>query len=156
LKVNFEKNAYTPYDIAKCFVEVDNSEGKVPIENISFTLKRKISAKAGPHTLRVGDMTMCTVNFPGIEAGETKPKEHMTLDLNTARDNDRFFISKDRKEGVAPYEEEDLAIQKEPMQPTAIGKLVEMKYYLEIRLNYGGNSCCREVPECELPMTLFS
>jgi len=156
MKVNFEKNAYTPYEVAKCFVEVNNTEGKIPINNISFTLKRKIWAKAGQHILNVPDMTMCSVNFPGIEAGENKPKEHMSLDLNTARDNDRFFISRERKEGVDAYEEEDLAIQKEPMQPTAIGQIVHMKYYLEIRCNYGGNDCCREVPECELPMTLFA
>lgn len=110
MKVNFEKNAYTPYETAKCFVEVDNTACKIPIENVTFKLKRKVWAKAGSHTLRLGDGTMSTMTFPGVEAGASKPREHMTLDLNTARDNDRYFISKQRKNGKPDYEEEDLAI----------------------------------------------
>lgn len=155
IKTNFEKNAYTPYEVAKCFVEVNNKECQIDIQNVTFKLKRKVWARAGGHTLKLGDATMATTTFDGCAAGEEKPREHLTLDLNDARESDRYFISKDRN-NKAPYEDEDLAIQKEPLQATAIGQIVQVKYYLEIRCNYGGLDCCRNVPECELPMTIYT
>ena len=97
IKVNFEKNAYTPYEIAKCFVDVNNSECKIPIENITFKLKRAVDAKAGGHNLQVGDLTLATNTYPGCEAGAIKEKEHMQLDLNNAREKNKFNLKKQRK-----------------------------------------------------------
>jgi len=156
INVNFEKNAYTPYEIAKCFIEVNNKECQIPIESVTFKLKRKVWAKSSDgHILHLGDATMATQSFSGCAAGEAKPKEHCTLDLNTARESNPYYIEKNRS-GKPSYEEEDLAIQREPLQATAIGQIVQVKYYLEILCNYGGLDCCRNLPECELPMTIYA
>jgi hypothetical protein len=60
MKVNFEKNAYTPYETAKCFVEVNNTECKIPIENVTFKLKRAVTATANGHNLHLDDFTLAT------------------------------------------------------------------------------------------------
>ena len=96
MKVNFEKNAYTPYETAKCFVEVNNTECKIPIENVTFKLKRAVTAIAKGHNLQLEDLTLATQTFPGVGAGESKPKEHLTLDLNNARESDRYMLKKQR------------------------------------------------------------
>ena len=153
---NFEKNAYTPYEVAKCYMEASNKDCKIPVDSITFTLKRKVWAKAGFHQLRVPETTLATLTLPGLLEGQERPKEHMELDLNTARESNRFMISKTRGAGKAEYAEEDLAIQKEPLQPSVTGTILSCHYVLEAKMNYGCCDCCRSTPTCRLPMTIYS
>jgi hypothetical protein len=92
VKVNFEKDAYTPYETAKCFVDIDNSQCELPIDSVTFKLMRDCDARAGPHHMRIPDVCLTTASHPGVEAKGKKEREHMQLDLNNARESNRFQL----------------------------------------------------------------
>jgi hypothetical protein len=89
---------------------VDNTQCQLPIENITFKLKRDSDAKAQSHKMKIPDLTLATNTYPGVDAGGKKDMEHMMLDLNNARESNRYQLKKQRKAGKKPYEEEDLAV----------------------------------------------
>ena len=74
----------------------------------------------------------------------------MTLDLNTARGGTEHV------EVEGDVFEEDVRIRQEPLQPSVKGQVIECNYKLEVKLRYGGLDCCRTVPECELPLCLYT
>jgi hypothetical protein len=115
LNVNFEANAYTPYEVAKCFVEVNNRECSIPIESVTFKLKRKVWAQAKTgQTLNIPDATMTTATFPGAAAFQDSKREHWSLDLNKAREANPLQMLRQRPDKKV-YPEEDFALQREPL-----------------------------------------
>lgn len=150
LKVNFEKNAYTPHDVAKCFVDVDNTQCKLNITDITFQLTRTIKAKAGPHRFNHGPTTLTVQKFPGCAAGASKPTEHMTLDLSRARD------PTERVEVEGDVFEEDVQIRNEPLQPSVKGQVIECIYTLSASSTFDGCDCCRNSPTCALNLLVYT
>lgn len=96
-------------------IDVDNTECKVAIKNIAFTLQRIMTAKAGPHRLKCGPHTLTSRTTPGCGPGEKKETEHMGLDLNSARDKEEHVQVGDE------VFEEDVRIRSEPLQPSVNG-----------------------------------
>ena len=156
LNVNFEANAYTPYEVAKCFVEVNNRECSIPIESVTFKLKRKVWAQAKTgQILNIPDATMTTATFPGAAAFQDSKREHWSLDLNKAREANPLQMLRQRPDKKI-YPEEDFALQREPLQASALGQIVQVKYWLEILCNYGGLDFCRTLPACHMPLTIYA
>lgn len=60
------------------------------------------------------------------------------------------------RENGKEYTEEDMAIMNEPLQPSVLGKLVRCKYYLEMKLAYGGMTCCLAAPSSINPLAIYS
>jgi len=91
-----------------------------------------------------------------LKENESRPKTQIEFDLNYARETNLYMINKVKGKIKAMYEREDKAIQREPLQPTVNGKLIECNYRFEIKMNYG---CCdnwRRTPRVFLAMPIYS
>lgn len=95
-------------------MEADNSKCELPVENITFKLCRRVTASAGHHRLNLPIAALTTMNFPGIEAGGKQERVHRELDLNHAREHNRYAMQKQRN-NKPPYSDEDMAIYQEPL-----------------------------------------
>jgi len=134
IKAHFEKTNYTAGDIAIIITEVNASNLKADIPNLTAYLKRQIYL--GVHSpTRNYDHHIFKVTLPGIRAGEQR------MGSNAIRHE--FKI--------------ETTFEGEPLQPTSLGKIAGCIYTLETSafpsLTCG---CCSQTPVVAVPIHIYN
>lgn len=143
----FEKNAYTTNEIAHALVNINNSESKCEVKQITMKLKQHVNLNTGGHKYHFVD-TVCKEHYPGISAGEHA--ENKPLEINLSKSHQSFKLDEDDEHLNA----EELKIA-EFLQPTTNGRWVNIQYEIEIGLKMGGTCCSySKNPVCSISMFL--
>lgn len=126
----FEKNDYTPGEIAYMVTEVDNSKCKADIQEIKgiFQQTLRLNARGFTEMIMLNHQTIC---LKGIKAQETLLGEQAKRLQVTLRTHNGSLV-----------------------QPTCRGKLVSNEYKLVNKLKMDAFLCCDHNPSCELQLNV--
>ena len=72
-KARFEQNEFKVNEVARAFVDIDNSECKTKIKHIKIALKRKILLYSEKKYKITHSKTVAEEMFPGIDKKERTP-----------------------------------------------------------------------------------
>lgn len=126
----FEKNDYTPGEVAYMVTEVDNTNCKADIFEIRGVFKQilRVTARGYSELIVLNHQTM---NIKGIKAGEELLGEHAK----------RLQVALRTQSGSL-------------VQPTCRGKLVHNEYSLVNKLKMDARICCEHSPHCEINLNV--
>ena len=83
VRASFEKNFYTPLEVARCSAWIDNTACSVNVSRINLQLRLQIDLKDDHGRHRHFDKVVCSRSYPGISKNEkTGDEEARFLELN--------------------------------------------------------------------------
>lgn len=150
--VNFDKNVFEPHEICKAFVNIDNSQCNLNMQHVRLAIEQELTLRgSGNHTFR-NTFTLANKTEAGVPArGDKDTQRLLELDLKTIKYNAPLHR---KKKGVEkPLSVEDRFMM-ENMQPRCHGTFVTNEYFLSVRCDYDGCTCCSSLPVCRVPITI--
>jgi len=152
LKVNFEKNFYSPGENARVSMELDNSGTKLKNLKVVFSLKQRLELRA-KGKLMTFDLVKVKQELPGIVKGSNHnagslnivlPRVPAEIDFN--RDIDK---KKPSKGTLLKFKE-----NKDVITSTTKSSLITSTFFLEVSCPMSG--CCAPLPLAKCSIGIFS
>ena len=157
INVTFEKNVFEPTEVCRAIVNVDNSQCNLNINNVRLAieqeLKLKTSASGGFGTHSTNQtFTLANKTEPGVGPRQARKEPRgIEVDLKTIK----YTVAASRKKkGIdKPLSVEDRYML-ENIAAKCKGSLITNEYFLTVRCDYAGCTCCSQTPVCRVPITI--
>jgi hypothetical protein len=155
--VNFEKNVFEPTEVCKAIVNVNNSRCNLNINHVRLAIEQELRLTTSPgggfgsHSMN-DTYVLSSRDYPGVAARNAdKEPRLLEVDLKTIK----YVVAASRKKkGVdKPLSVEDRYML-ENIAANCQGKLISNKYFLTVRCNFAGCTCCSQTPVCRVPITI--
>jgi len=148
LKVQFEKNYYTPGEIAQVIMQLDNTNCKINNTALSFALKQNLSITAAGRTI-TRNLVKVQRNLPGIPSGQASSQSFMALNLPP-------FVGEEYKK-IKFYNLPTYLLEGQEnnqiMSCSTKGRHIKSEFYLEASCPMDG--CCSSTPTISLPLQIY-
>jgi len=152
--VNYEKNIYTPQEVCRAFINIDNSNCTLNCTQVKFWLEQRLTL----HSRGFGNHSHTMVKKltgsekPGPNFGQKEYQTEMYVDLNKIiMENIPEFK---KKKGVEVRLSPEDAFMMKCVQPATHSRHITNEYFLKIECTYEGCTCCSNVPDTSMPMTI--
>jgi hypothetical protein len=148
LRVQFEKNYYTPGEIAQVIMQLDNTKCQINNTALAFTLKQNLTINAAGRTIS-RNLVKVQRSLPGIPSGQASSQSFMALNLPPFRGEEYKKIKFYNLPTFLLEGQENNEI----MTCSTNGKHVKSEYYLEASCPMEG--CCATTPTISLPLQIY-
>lgn len=154
VNVNFEKNVFEPTDVCKATVNVNNSQCNLNINHVRLAIEQDLRLTTSPGGGHSNNETFVLQNqdYPGVAArGADKEPRPLEVDLKQIK----YVVAASRKKkGVdKPLSVEDRYML-ENIAANCKGRLITNQYFLTVRCDFAGCTCCSRTPVCRIPITI--
>ena len=131
-------------------MEIDNSQCNLAINSVKISVRQELKQKIGKR--RHEDVNIIIDNeIKGPAAQQGDFKETIAVDLSKIR----YEVATERKKhGVMKKLSQDDQFQMAALQPAVHTVRFSNDYYLTVTLNYDGCTCCTNLPDAKMPMTI--
>lgn len=150
LSAEFAKNVYTPAETAEGDLKIDNSNCKVKVSEVKFSIEQVLKQKIGHHT-HTEVRTIIKKEIEGPDANEGDWKKEMGLDLSKIKYE---VATEKKKKGKTKKISKEDAFQMASLQPACHTKKFSNEYYLCVTTKYDGCVCCVDLPDARMKMTI--
>lgn len=150
IRCYFEKNAYECGENANVFCEIDNVNGSLGLQNVSFELKSHIILRSDNGDVKEMQQTIAKHEMQGLTAGQ-KAEGPTKKSIN-------FFLGKQGKSLSKDFEEvkgDLLEPELEQLQESSGGQLVNCSYFLEVTAKADGIFSCTPPKMTRIPVMIF-
>ena len=152
LRVEFEKNYYSPGENAQVSMELDNSESQLKNHKVVFSLKQKLEVRAKGRALNF-DLLKVKQELPGIPEGSNRNAGSLSLILP------RFPLENDFNRGIDKKKPTKLDLitlteNQHVITSTTNSNLITSTFYLEVSCPMSG--CCATLPLAKCPIGILS
>jgi hypothetical protein len=148
----FEKNLYCPNEHVKADAIINNSGCQLNMSGIRLAIEQEVTIRCGGHSFK--EMyTLAEKQEQGVLALCAEPQyRFIEIDLNTVKYTPR---ASHNKKGVnKPYSQEDIFMMSQA-QPASHGNIVKNEYFIAIRTEYSGCTCCASLPTARIPLVIL-
>jgi len=116
---------------------------------VKLSIEQEIELEAKKHRYRT-KYTLAQTHCHGVAAREAEQAvREMSLDLSTIKYN---IPHEHKKKGeMKPLSDADICIGSQ-MQPACNGSIIKNHYFLTIRCDFEGCTCCSSLPATKIPM----
>lgn len=157
VEVNFEKNVFEPTDVCKAIVNVNNSQCNLNINHVRLAIEQELRLKTsagggfGSHSINE-TFTLQNSNYPGVAARSAdKEPRLLQVDLKTIK----YVVAATRKKkGVVKALSVEDRYMLENIAANCKGRLISNQYFLTVRCDFAGCTCCSQTPVCRVPITI--
>ena len=150
---SFEKNIFTPVDCAKAIIHVDNSKCTLNVTQVKFFIEQRLTVRDsgfGAHSY-TRTRTLVERSMVGPNFGQGGWTTEMIMDLGAIRFDVPEFK---KKHGVEKRISPEDAFMMAGVQSAVHSKYVTNDYFLCIELAYDGCTCCANLPDSRMPITI--
>eukprot|EP00347_Sterkiella_histriomuscorum_P000383 403376073 len=153
LDVFFEKNVFYPNENCRAQVTLDNSKCTLRMNQVRFVVEQHISIHAGWDTYST-IYNLSTKNETGLEARHSKPEiKQFDLPLSTIK----YDVGQDKKkDGTFKMRSDEAMFFLSQLQPQVNSKHLKNEYFLGVRCDFEGCTCCSQQPNVLIPITILS
>eukprot|EP00347_Sterkiella_histriomuscorum_P001387 403372231 len=152
IDVTFDKNTFFPNEKAHSKVTLDNSKCNLNMKNVRMAVEQNIHIQAEGFTF-ADTITLVQKQEGGVHAKQdNKVDKELEVDLNSIRYPAPETKKKHGK--VVPVSLED-AFQMSQMQPACHGHLVRNEYFIAVRTDFEGCTCCTTFPSVKTPLVVL-
>lgn len=149
LQGRFEKNIYDSTEKVKGDAIIDNKDCNIACTTVRLAIEQEICLKADGHVYKEM-ITLTKKEEPGVAANEPNPVyKFVEVDLNTIKFPE--IESKTVRGVTKPYSPEDKYMMSR-IQAAAHGSLVKNEYFIAIRTEFDGCTCCDTTPLARTPL----
>ena len=150
LKAEFNKNVFTPDETAEGDLKIDNSNCKVAVKEVRFSIEQVVKQRIGHHT-HTETRTIIKKDCSGPGPGDGDWKKDMELDLSKIKYE---VASEKKKKGKVKKISKEDAFAMASLQPACHTKAFSNEYYLCVTTEYDGCICCVDLPDARMKMTI--
>lgn len=131
-------------------LKIDNSQCKVAVKEVRFSIEQVVKQRIGNHT-HTEKRTIIKQNCAGPGASEGDWKKDMQLDLAKIKYE---VATEKKKKGVMKKISKEDAFQMASLQSACHTKAFSNEYYLCATTEYDGCICCVDLPDAKMKMTI--
>ena len=148
----FEKNIYEPNELVRADAIIDNKDCQIAVTGVRLAIEQELKLVCGGHTYQEM-LTLASKTEPGIPA-LNKENVHRHIEVNLGSIRVAPIPSRTTKKGVTkPYQPEDTFMMSQ-IQAAAHGGLIKNEYFVAIRTDYDGCTCCDSTPLARTPLQI--
>ena len=145
----FEKNMYCPNEKVKADAIINNAQCNLNVTDIRLAIEQEVTITCDGHTWK----EMYTI-AEKLEAGvmarfPTPEYRYIEIDLSTIQ----FPVPDMRRKKNKPISMEDKFMLSQA-QPVTHGMHVTNEYFVAIRMNFNGCTCCSTLPMSRIPLVI--
>lgn len=146
----FNKNIFTPHEVAHATVNVDNSECKLKVTEVNLFVEQRLTITHGHHNHVVTNhLVEQKVDGPAALEGDWKKEMDVQLD-KIKYEVQEFSKKKGVQKKISP---EDVYLMA-GIQPACHAKHCRNEYFLCVEVKYDGCVCCVDLPDSRMPLTI--
>lgn len=150
---NFEKNIYTPQETARAMINIDNSRCTLNCTQVKFWLEQRLTIRSlgfGGHTY-TDVVKYAQSSQPGPNFGQGGYQTEMFCNLAGIT----YVVDEyKKKRGVQVKISPEDAYMLAGIQSACHSRHITNEYFLKIECEYDGCTCCSNVPDASMPMTV--
>ena len=140
-----------PNELARGKVHVNNENCQIAANRVSFYVEQRVSITADHHShVHVTRLLNRTIEGPAAGQGDWSAD----MELNLAEIKYEVPKMKKKKGVQKPISNED-AFMMAGVQSACHGKRVKNEYFLCVLVEYDGCTCCVNLPDSRMPMTII-
>ena len=151
IECKFEKNIFTPNEDCDCIVEIDNDKCNIAMTNVRLAVEQEVHIMCHGHNWR-DVITVKQAVEHGVPAKHDKKEtKHLKVDLASIK----YPAPQHRKKkgAMKPVSLEDAFLMSQA-QPAAHGQIIRNEYFLSVRTEFDGCTCCADLPSCKIPLCI--
>ena len=155
---SFEKNIYTPQEIAKAMIHVDNTRCQLAVTRVKFFVEQRLTIRGRGGILFGGAHVYNTTrklverDVAGPGAGVGNWQTELLLDLSQIRYE--VVGEYKKKKGVQKRLSPEDRFMMAGVQPACHSGFITNEYFICIELAYDGCTCCANLPDSRMMMTI--
>lgn len=148
LSVTFEKNCYSPGEVAKVLIKLDNSQSSLDNTAINFSLNQQLTIRIGNHSFN-RTFTVVQRSLGGVQKNQVSEQHYTELQLPTFQTGDFWAMRGNDLEKRLINETDPHGV----INNSTHGRLVESRYFLDVKCPMDG--CCVTAPEISVNTSIF-
>jgi hypothetical protein len=151
MKTEFEKNIYSPNEVAKAILHVDNTQSKVDATNVNLSIKQHQTIMINGKQWH-NSSVMVGSSKQGPQAGV---KMEIPIEVDLSQIHNDVPATRTKKGKTKAYSKEDMFMLS-GIQPASKSKFSSVNYTLETSCGFDtcANCGCENLPDAMLPMTI--
>lgn len=148
----FEKNVYEPTEIVRGDAIIDNKDCQIAVTGVRLAIEQEIKLNCGGHKYREM-ITLASKTEPGLPAlNKENVHRHIEVDLGSIKIPP--VPTRATKRGTTKaYGPEDTHMMSQ-IQAAAHGGIITNEYFVAIRTDYDGCTCCDSTPLARTPLQI--
>lgn len=151
MTTTFGKTVYCPNEVAMAHAKINNSECKLDVKQVAFAVEMHVDISIWADHFR-HTYEYAKSSCPGPNAGQADWEQNFGIELHKIKYE---AVTQKEKDGAIKTVGPDDQFIMSQMQPAVShGKFIKNRYFLAVRTDFDGCTCCHETPDGKTPLTI--